>query len=187
MSAKSKINLNRIEMPKQPPAERRYNFGEVATGYSQSQAKEEASSIPQCARENLGGIYSANEYLTRINLMKAYRFPDYDTPIRRGKKVAVVGGGNVAMDSARCALRLGADEVHVVYRRSETEMPARREEVENAQEEGVIFDFLTNPDRFLGDGSGRGSGSGPLQSQNTRIMIQLFFGAIESLHPVGFR
>jgi glutamate synthase (NADPH/NADH) small chain len=104
--------------------------------------------------ENLGGIYSANEYLTRINLMKAYRFPDYDTPIRRGKRVAVVGGGNVAMDAARCALRLGADEVHVVYRRSEAEMPARREEVENAQEEGVIFDFLTNPTRFLGDGSG---------------------------------
>lgn len=104
--------------------------------------------------ENLGGIYSANEYLTRINLMKAYRFPDYDTPIRRGKRVAVVGGGNVAMDAARCALRLGADEVHVVYRRSEKEMPARREEVENAQEEGVIFDFLTNPTRFLGDGSG---------------------------------
>ena len=104
--------------------------------------------------ENLGGIYSANEYLTRINLMKAYRFPDYDTPIRRGKKVAVVGGGNVAMDAARCALRLGADEVHVVYRRSEAEMPARREEVENAQEEGVIFDFLTNPIRFFGDGSG---------------------------------
>lgn len=104
--------------------------------------------------ENLGGIYSANEYLTRINLMKAYRFPEYDTPIRRGKKVAVVGGGNVAMDAARCALRLGADEVHVVYRRSETEMPARLEEVENAKEEGVIFDFLTNPTGFLGDGRG---------------------------------
>lgn len=104
--------------------------------------------------ENLSGIYSANEYLTRINLMKAYRSPEYDTPIRRGKRVAVVGGGNVAMDAARCALRLGADEVHVVYRRSEAEMPARLEEVENAKEEGVIFDFLTNPTRFFGDERG---------------------------------
>jgi len=104
--------------------------------------------------ENLGGIYSANEYLTRVNLMKAYRFPEYDTPIRKGKKVAVVGGGNVAMDSARCALRLGADEVHVFYRRSREEMPARLEEVENAMEEGIIFDFLTNPTRFLGDDCG---------------------------------
>ena len=104
--------------------------------------------------ENLGGIYSANEYLTRVNLMKAYKFPEYDTPIRRGKKVAVVGGGNVAMDAARCALRLGADEVHVVYRRSREEMPARREEAENAMEEGIIFDFLTNPTRFEGDERG---------------------------------
>lgn len=104
--------------------------------------------------ENLGGIYSANEYLTRVNLMKAYKFPEYDTPIRRGKKVAVVGGGNVAMDAARCALRLGADEVHVVYRRSREEMPARREEAENAMEEGIIFDFLTNPTRFTGDERG---------------------------------
>ncbi|HWQ20982.1 MAG TPA: NADPH-dependent glutamate synthase [Methanotrichaceae archaeon] len=104
--------------------------------------------------ENLNGVYSANEYLTRINLMKAYLFPRYDTPIRKGKKVAVIGGGNVAMDSARCALRMGADEVHVVYRRSEAEMPARLEEVENAKEEGVIFDFLTNPTRFIGDEKG---------------------------------
>ena len=104
--------------------------------------------------ENLGGIYSANEYLTRVNLMKAYRFPEYDTPIRRGKNVAVVGGGNVAMDAARCALRLGADAVHVVYRRSREEMPARLEEVENAMEEGIIFDFLTNPTRFEGDERG---------------------------------
>jgi len=104
--------------------------------------------------ENLNGIYSANEYLTRINLMKAYRFPEYDTPIRKGRRVAVVGGGNVAMDAARCALRLGADEVHVVYRRSEAEMPARLEEIENAKEEGVIFDFLTNPIQFLGDKNG---------------------------------
>jgi glutamate synthase (NADPH/NADH) small chain len=104
--------------------------------------------------ENLSGIYSANEYLTRVNLMKAYKFPEYDTPIKRGKKVAVVGGGNVAMDAARSALRLGADEVHVVYRRSREEMPARQEEVENAMEEEIIFDFLTNPTRFLGDERG---------------------------------
>jgi len=105
--------------------------------------------------ENLSGIYSANEYLTRINLMKAYRFPEYDTPVQKGKMVAVVGGGNVAMDAARCALRLGADEVHVVYRRSRQEMPARAEEIENAIEEGVIFDYLTNPTRFIGDERGR--------------------------------
>ncbi|MGA9097971.1 MAG: NADPH-dependent glutamate synthase [Methanotrichaceae archaeon] len=104
--------------------------------------------------ENLSGIYSANEYLTRINLMKAYRFPEYDTPVKLGKEVAVIGGGNVAMDSARCALRLGADEVHIIYRRSREEMPARLEEVENAMEEGIIFDFLTNPTRFLGNERG---------------------------------
>jgi len=104
--------------------------------------------------ENLNGIYSANEFLTRTNLMKAYLFPEYDTPIKRGKKVMVIGGGNVAMDSARCALRLGADEVYIVYRRSEVEMPARREEVENAMEEGIIFKFLTNPKRFIGDDKG---------------------------------
>jgi len=104
--------------------------------------------------ENLSGVYSANEYLTRVNLMKAYRFPEYDTPIKKGRRVAVVGGGNVAMDAARSAMRLGADEVHVIYRRSREEMPARLEEVENAMEEGVIFDFLTNPTRFLGDDRG---------------------------------
>lgn len=104
--------------------------------------------------ENLSGVYSANEYLTRVNLMKAYRFPEYDTPIRKGRRVAVVGGGNVAMDSARSAMRLGAEEVHVIYRRSREEMPARKEEVENAMEEGVIFDFLTNPTEFLGDARG---------------------------------
>jgi glutamate synthase (NADPH/NADH) small chain len=104
--------------------------------------------------ENLSGVYSANEYLTRVNLMKAYRFPEYDTPIRKGKKVAVVGGGNVAMDAARSAMRLGADEVHVVYRRSREEMPARLEEVENAMEEDIIFDFLTNPTRFIGNERG---------------------------------
>jgi glutamate synthase (NADPH/NADH) small chain len=101
--------------------------------------------------ENLNGIYSANEFLTRVNLMKAYRFPEYDTPVKVGKRVAVIGGGNVAMDSARCALRLGADKVYIVYRRSEAEMPARHEEVENAKEEGIEFKVLTNPKRFIGN------------------------------------
>ncbi|MFC2034009.1 NADPH-dependent glutamate synthase [Chloroflexota bacterium] len=101
--------------------------------------------------ENLNGIYSANEFLTRVNLMKAYKFPEYDTPVNTGSRVAVIGGGNVAMDSARCALRLGAKEVYIVYRRSEVELPARREEVENAQEEGIIFKLLTNPKQFLGN------------------------------------
>ncbi|UCC59174.1 MAG: NADPH-dependent glutamate synthase [Candidatus Bathyarchaeum sp.] len=104
--------------------------------------------------ENLGGVYSANEFLIRVNLMKAYLFPEYDTPIRLGKKVAVIGGGNVAMDSARSALRLGAEEVLIVYRRSKEELPARHEEVENAEAEGIKFMFLTNPVRFLGDESG---------------------------------
>ena len=99
--------------------------------------------------ENANGVLSANEYLTRSNLMKAFR-DDYDTPIYLGKKVAIVGGGNVAMDAARTALRLGA-EVHVVYRRSEAELPARAEEVHHAKEEGVIFDLLTNPVEILTD------------------------------------
>jgi glutamate synthase (NADPH/NADH) small chain len=101
--------------------------------------------------ENLIGVYSANEYLTRSNLMKAYLFPEYDTPIIKSKKVAVVGGGNVAMDSARTALRLGADEVNIIYRRSKEEMPARSEEVHHAEEEGIIFNLLTNPIRYIGD------------------------------------
>jgi len=104
--------------------------------------------------ENLNGVYSANEYLTRCNLMKAFSFPAYDTPIKRPSNVAVFGGGNVAMDCARTALRLGADEVHIVYRRSRAELPARLEEVENAEEEGVIFDFLTLPVRLLGNEQG---------------------------------
>ena len=104
--------------------------------------------------ENLNGVYSANEYLTRCNLMKGYRFPEYDTPMKRPSRVAVFGGGNVAMDSARTALRLGADEVHIVYRRSRKELPARLEEVENAEEEGVIFDFLTLPVRLMGNEHG---------------------------------
>ena len=104
--------------------------------------------------ENLNGVYSANEYLTRVNLMKGYRFPEYDTPVKQPSRVAVVGGGNVAMDSARTAVRFGADEVHLVYRRSRTELPARLEEVENAEEEGVIFDLLTLPVRLIGDENG---------------------------------
>ena len=104
--------------------------------------------------ENLKGIYSANEFLIRTNLMKAYRFPEYDTPIRVGKKVGVVGAGNVAMDSARCALRLGAEKVYIIYRRSKDEMPARAEEVENAEEEGIEFMLLTNPIRFIGNERG---------------------------------
>jgi len=105
--------------------------------------------------ENLSGIYSANEFLTRTNLMKAYRFPEYDTPIQVGRRVAVFGAGNVAMDASRCALRFGAEEVYIIYRRSKAEMPARLEERENAEEEGVIFKLLTNPSKFLGDERGR--------------------------------
>jgi glutamate synthase (NADPH/NADH) small chain len=104
--------------------------------------------------ENLSGIYSANEFLIRVNLMKAYAFPFYDTPISIGKHVVVIGGGNVAMDSARSALRLGAEEVCIVYRRSREEMPARQEEIENAEEEGILCKFLANPIRFVGDGKG---------------------------------
>jgi glutamate synthase (NADPH/NADH) small chain len=110
------------------------------------------------------GVMSANEFLTRVNLMKGYRFPEYDTPVKIGKKVAVIGAGNVAMDSVRCSLRLqtffarqtgdGAGEVHMVYRRSREEVPAREEEFYHAEEEGVIFDFLTNPLEIYGDEKG---------------------------------
>jgi len=104
---------------------------------------------------NLSGIYSANEYLTRANLMKAYMFPEYDTPIVRGKNVAVFGAGNVAMDSARTAMRLGADRVRIIYRRSRDEMPARFAETHHAEEEGVEFFLLTAPTKFLGDEKAR--------------------------------
>jgi glutamate synthase (NADPH/NADH) small chain len=112
---------------------------------------------------NLNGVVSANEFLTRVNLMKGYLFPEYDTPVKISRRVAVVGAGNVAMDSARSALRLqrlnappGSEpgEVHIVYRRSADEVPARAEEVHHAHEEGIIFDFLTNPTEILGDESG---------------------------------
>ena len=101
--------------------------------------------------ENLCNVFSANEYLTRINLMKAYKFPEYDTPLPKGNKVVVVGGGNVAMDCARNALRTGAEEVTIVYRRSRIEMPARNEEIHHAEEEGIIFKLLTNPVKYLGN------------------------------------
>ncbi len=104
--------------------------------------------------EELNGVYSANEFLTRSNLMKAYLFPQHDTPIKKSRKVAVVGAGNVAMDSVRTAIRLGADEVYLVYRRSEKEMPARVEEIERAKEEEAIFKLLTNPVRILGNDKG---------------------------------
>jgi glutamate synthase (NADPH/NADH) small chain len=101
--------------------------------------------------ENLNGVYSANEFLTRANLMRAYRFPEADTPLVRGSRIAVVGGGNVAMDAVRTALRLGAEDACIVYRRSEAEMPARKEEVHHAKEEGVRFEILTNPIRIIGE------------------------------------
>ena len=107
--------------------------------------------------ENLKGVYSANEFLTRVNLMKAYQ-PGSDTPIEHAKRVAVVGGGNVAMDAARCAKRLGAEEVFIVYRRSEKELPARAEEVEHAKEEGIVFHLLNNPTKILGDDQGNVTG-----------------------------
>jgi glutamate synthase (NADPH/NADH) small chain len=108
--------------------------------------------------ENLIGIYSANEYLTRANLMKAYLFPEYDTPIAKGNEVVVLGAGNVAMDSARTAVRLGAERVRIVYRRSREEMPARVEEIHHAEEEGVEFYLLTAPTQFLGNSDGHVTG-----------------------------
>lgn len=104
--------------------------------------------------ENLNGVYSASEFLTRSNLMRAFDFPNYDTPINVGERVIVIGGGNVAMDAVRTAKRLGAKEAIIVYRRSRTELPARAEEVEHAEEEGIIFKLLTNPVRILGDDNG---------------------------------
>lgn len=104
--------------------------------------------------ESLNGVYSANEFLTRVNLMKAYKFPEYDTPVKIGKSVAVIGGGNTAMDAVRTSKRLGAEHAYLIYRRSRTEMPARLEEVHHAEEEGIEFMMLTNPTRILGDQNG---------------------------------
>jgi len=104
--------------------------------------------------ENLNGIYSANEFLIRVNLMKSFNFPQSKTPIRVGKRVAVIGGGNVALDSARCALRLGAENVTIFYRRTRNEMPAREEEISNAEEEGIFFKYLSTPIKFIGDEKG---------------------------------
>jgi glutamate synthase (NADPH/NADH) small chain len=104
--------------------------------------------------ENLNGVYSANEYLTRSTLMKAYLFPEYDTPIVKGNKVAVIGGGNVAMDAARTAMRLGAEKVYLIYRRSRVEMPARIEEIHHAEEEGLELHLLTTPVRYIGNEKG---------------------------------
>jgi len=104
--------------------------------------------------ESFNGVYSANEFLARVNLMKAYKFPEYDTPVVVGKRVAVVGAGNVAMDSARCALRLGAEKVCIIYRRTENEMPARKDEIHHAAEEGIEFHLLTNPVEIIGDEKG---------------------------------
>lgn len=104
--------------------------------------------------ENLKGVFSANEFLTRINLMKAYQFPEFDTPVKVGNNVAVIGGGNVAMDAARCAKRMGAENVYIIYRRSEDEMPARLEEIHHAKEEGIIFKVLNNPVQILGTEDG---------------------------------
>jgi len=117
-----------------------------------SSGRGRASDLHEHPGENLNGVYSANEYLTRSNLMKAYLFPAYDTPIAKGKKSGRSGRGNVAMDSARTALRLGADDVYIVYRRSKKELPARSEEVHHAEEEGILFHFLTLPVEILGNG-----------------------------------
>jgi len=108
--------------------------------------------------ENLTGVLSANEYLTRANLMKAYRYPEVDTPIPQGRQVAVLGGGNVAMDSARTAMRMGADKVSLIYRRSRAEMPARSAEIHHAEEEGLHFEILANPVRYLGNDKGQLTG-----------------------------
>jgi len=108
--------------------------------------------------ENLNGVYSANEFLTRVNLMKAYKYPETDTPVIIGSNTAVIGGGNVAMDAARCAKRLGAENVSIIYRRSEQEMPARAEEVHHAKEEGIIFRLLTNPVKITGNEKGWAEG-----------------------------
>jgi len=132
-----------------------YSLDELLNGKYNAVYLATGAGLPMFLRvpgENLNMVYSANEFLTRTNLMKAYLYPDYATPIKMGKRVVVIGGGNVAMDSARCAVRLGAREVNVIYRRTRQEMPARLEEVENAEEEGIRFHFLCAPTAFISDG-----------------------------------
>ena len=159
------ILMEEIDYLKKLGVELRMNFVVGRTGSIEDLKKENyeafyigtGAGLPNFMRipgENLVGIYSANEYLTRVNLMKAYRFPDYDTPVIKGKKVAVIGGGNVAMDSVRIAKRLGAERAVIVYRRSKAEMPARIEEVKHGEEEGIEFHFLTAPVRYIGDDKG---------------------------------
>ena len=156
--------------------------------------------------ENLNDVYSANEFLTRSNLMKAYAFPEYDTPIKIGKRSATIGAGNVAMDSARTALRLGAEKSHIIYRRSRKEVPARAEEVHHAEEEGIIFNFLTLPVKVLGDDKGNvigmeclkmelgePDGSGrrrpiPIPGSNFAIEVDMIIDAIgTSANPIVAR
>ena len=132
-----------------------YSLDELLNTKYQAVYLATGAGLPQFLRvpgENLNMVYSANEFLTRTNLMKAYLYPDYATPVKMGKRVAVIGGGNVAMDAARCAVRLGARDVYVIYRRTRQEMPARLEEVENAEEEGIHFHFLCSPTGFISDG-----------------------------------
>ncbi len=132
-----------------------YSLDELLNTKYQAVYLATGAGLPQFLRvpgENLNMVYSANEFLTRTNLMKAYLYPNYATPVKMGKRVAVIGGGNVAMDAARCAVRLGAQDVYVIYRRTRQEMPARLEEVENAEEEGIHFHFLCSPTGFISDG-----------------------------------
>ncbi len=143
-----KFELNRIIGKVYPPDEMLKEMGFDAVYVGVGAGLPTFMGIPG---ENLGGVYSANEYLTRVYLMRAYLFPEYDTPVIRGVNVCVVGGGNVAMDAARTALRLGAREVRLVYRRSREELPARREEAHHAEEEGVVFSLLMNPVEYRGD------------------------------------
>ncbi|MEA2004718.1 MAG: NADPH-dependent glutamate synthase [Acidobacteriota bacterium] len=160
-----KVLMAEVEYLKKLGAELRMNFIVGVTATIDDLKKEgykaffigSGAGLPNFMRipgENLIGIYSANEYLTRVNLMKGYAFPEYDTPVLHGKRVAVIGGGNVALDSVRTAKRLGAEQATIVYRRSRVEMPARVEEVNHAEEEGIGFHFLTAPIRYIGNENG---------------------------------
>ena len=136
------VSYTHLDVYKRQPLDQLFEDGYEAVFIGSGAGLPQFMNIPG---ENLLGVYSANEYLTRINLMKAYR-DDYDTPIKNNaKRIAVIGGGNVAMDAARCAKRMGADEVFIVYRRGRDELPARAEEVHHAEEEGIEFKLLNNP------------------------------------------